>query len=71
MLAMRWPTSITRKPTPKLTALEADLVEGVERRVPPEERLLTAGRLEREATLGFRPNSDGAFHISAERGADL
>ena len=46
-------------------------MEGVERRVPPEERLLTVGRLERETALGFRPNSDGAFHIPAEGEAGL
>ena len=62
---------ITRKATPKLTALEADLVERVERGVLPEERLLSVGRLERELTLGFRPNSDRALHIPAEGEAGL
>ena len=46
-------------------------MEGVGRRVPPQERLLTVGRLEREAALGFRPNSDRALRISAEGEAGL
>ena len=46
-------------------------MERVERGVLPEERLLSVGRLERELTLGFRPNSDRALHIPAEGEAGL
>ena len=36
-------------------------MERVERCVLLQQRLLTVGRLEREATLGFRPDSGGAL----------